>query len=51
MHACYVQYTPGLNLLYLENDAGTGVSVGVTPGSQATVSNSQCTLGCGGILL
>jgi hypothetical protein len=43
-HACYVQYTPALNLLYLENDGGTGVSAGITPGSQATVSNSQCKL-------
>ena len=43
-HACYVQYSPAVNLLYLENDGGTGVSAGITPGSQATVSNSQCKL-------
>jgi len=43
-NACYVQYYPSSNLLYLKNDAGTGVSSGVAPGSSATVSNSQCTL-------
>jgi hypothetical protein len=42
--ACYVLYYPGSNLLYLENDGGTGVSAGVTPGSSSQVSNSQCTL-------
>jgi YVTN family beta-propeller protein len=41
-NACYVMY---LNeLLYLQNDGGTGWSAGITPGSAATVSNSQCTL-------
>ena len=44
VNACYVQYYPSSNLLYLKNDAGTGVTAGVTPGSSATVSNSQCTL-------
>ena len=44
VNACYVQYYPSSNLLYLKNNAGTGVSAGVTPGSSATVSNSQCTL-------
>ena len=39
-NACY----PASNLLYLENNAGTGVSVGVVPGSVAQVSNNQCTL-------
>jgi len=42
--ACYVQYYPSSNLLYLKNDAGTGLSSGIAPGSSATVSNSQCTL-------
>jgi sugar lactone lactonase YvrE len=42
--ACYVYYYPVSNLLYLENDAGTAVSFGITPGSSAQVSNSQCTL-------
>jgi YVTN family beta-propeller protein len=43
-HACYVLYYPLTNLLYLENDAGTGLSTGITPGSTMQVSNSQCTL-------
>jgi hypothetical protein len=30
--------------MYLENDGGTATLTGVTPGSSATVSNSQCTL-------
>jgi hypothetical protein len=47
-HACYVQYSPAANLLYLENDADNGVSAGITPGSQATASNSQCTLSAAG---
>lgn len=43
-NACYVFYYPGPNLLYLENNAGTGLSVGIAPGSSSEVSNSQCTL-------
>jgi hypothetical protein len=43
-NACYVFYYPGTNLLYLENDGGTTLSAGVTPGSSSQVSNSQCTL-------
>jgi len=43
-HSCYVTYNPHLNLLYLTNDTDTGLSAGVTPGSTASVSNSQCTL-------
>jgi hypothetical protein len=43
-HACYVFYYPTTKLLYLENDGGTGLSAGITPGSSGTVSNSQCTL-------
>ena len=40
-HAIYYAIS---NLLFLENDSGTGLSVGITPGSTAQVSNSQCTL-------
>ncbi len=43
-HSCAVVYAPGTNTLYLYNDAGTGVSTAVTPGSSGSVSNSQCTL-------
>jgi hypothetical protein len=42
--ACFVTYSPGTNQLFLYNDAGTGASAAVTPGSSAQVSNSQCTL-------
>ena len=42
--ACFVIYSPGPNQLFLYNDAGTGLSAAVTPGSSAQVSNSQCTL-------
>jgi hypothetical protein len=43
-HGCYVLYYPLTNLLYLKNDAGTANSIGITPGSAATVSNSQCAI-------
>jgi len=39
---CYVWYVRGMNLLYLENDAGTGTT-SITPGS-GTLSNSQCSI-------
>ena len=42
--ACFVSYSPGPNQLFLYNDAGTGLSAAVTPGSATQVSNSQCTL-------
>jgi len=42
--ACYVEYSPIYNLLYLKNDAGTGSAGSVTPGSATQVQNSQCTL-------
>ena len=43
-HACVVIYAPGTNQLYLYNDAGTALSAGVTLGSAASASNSQCTV-------
>jgi hypothetical protein len=43
-NACAVVYIPETNQLYLDNDAGTGLTAGITPGSFASVSNSQCTL-------
>jgi hypothetical protein len=42
--ACAVVYVPRANQMYLYDDAGTGFSTGVTPGSSASVSNSQCAL-------
>jgi hypothetical protein len=43
-NACAVVYVPATNRLHLYNDAGTGLSAGVVPGSSAQSSNSQCTL-------
>jgi YVTN family beta-propeller protein len=43
-NGCYVMYSPALNALYLENNAGNGTSAALTPGSSSSVSNSQCTL-------
>jgi hypothetical protein len=43
-HGCFVSYRPATNLLYLENDGGTGELAGIAPGSAGSVSNSQCTL-------
>ncbi len=45
-YACYIMYLDGS--LYLQNDGGTGWSAGMTPGSTAQVSNSQCTLSAAG---
>jgi Abnormal spindle-like microcephaly-assoc'd, ASPM-SPD-2-Hydin/Beta-propeller repeat len=43
--ACYVEYSPATNKMYLYNDAGTAwLSTAVVPGSSTSVSNSQCTL-------
>jgi hypothetical protein len=47
-HACYVTYSPVTNELYLTNDADTGQSAGITLGTSATVSNSQCTVAAAG---
>jgi hypothetical protein len=43
-NACAVVYVPGANHMHLYDDAGTGLSEGVTPGSSESVSNNQCTL-------
>jgi len=46
--ACYVNYNPRTNHLYLANDAGTGwVTPTLTPGVAGMASNSQCTLNAG----
>src|SRR5712691_8559884 len=48
-NACLVAYNRPTNLLYLSNDAGTGLVAGtVTPGVAGSVANSQCTLASGG---
>jgi hypothetical protein len=41
---CYVIYYPGTNLMYLYNNAGSGLTAGIKPGSASTINNSQCTL-------
>ena len=45
-NACYVMLLN--NHLYLQNDAWTGFSSAITPGSSGTLSNSQCTLSAAG---
>jgi beta-lactam-binding protein with PASTA domain len=42
-NTCYVTYAPASKLLYLYNNAGTGLSSIAIPGS-GTLSNSQCTI-------
>ena len=41
---CYVLYYQSTNSLFLENDVGTAKSAPLTPGTVATLSNSQCTV-------
>jgi hypothetical protein len=43
-NACYLYYVKSSNLLYLENNGGTGAQGSVTPGVAGTVSNSQCAI-------
>jgi hypothetical protein len=46
--SCAVVYTPGLNQLYLYNDAGNGVLGPISEGAGGgSLSNSQCTLSSG----
>ena len=43
-NACYWRYTLGENTLWLRNDAGTAWLGPMTPGTSATIENSQCRL-------
>jgi hypothetical protein len=43
-NSCYVDYQPGTNSLYLMNDGATALLGPITPGSGATLQNTQCTL-------
>ena len=43
-NACYVQYQPASNKLYLRNDANTQWLGGFSPATAFTISNGQCTL-------
>jgi hypothetical protein len=40
---CYVEFNRAANTLRLQNDAGTGWLGPISPGSAASLSNSQCT--------
>jgi hypothetical protein len=42
--ACWVYYSAAVNGLYLLNDTQTGSTGPLTPGSNGTLQNSQCTL-------
>ncbi|SPF46807.1 putative 6-phosphogluconolactonase [Candidatus Sulfopaludibacter sp. SbA4] len=46
--ACYLAYSQPLSVLYLVNDAGTGLSPGLTLGGSGAVSNSQCSVSSAG---
>ena len=51
-HACYLEYYPSSNLLYLKNDAGSAFvppTTGVPAGSSATLTNSLCSLSAAGV--
>jgi hypothetical protein len=41
---CFVEYNHVANTFRLQNDAGTAWSGPITPGSAASLSNSQCTI-------
>ncbi len=41
---CVPYYVPASNSIYLFNDAGSGATGPITPGSGLTLSNSQCTI-------
>ncbi|HXG32426.1 MAG TPA: CARDB domain-containing protein [Bryobacteraceae bacterium] len=43
-YGCYLAYSRPLGVLYLVNDSGTALLPGLTPGSSATVNNTQCTV-------
>src|SRR5262249_54972953 len=42
--ACYLAYSRPSNVLYLVNDAGAGLSNGLTLGGSGSISNTQCTI-------
>jgi hypothetical protein len=46
--ACYLAYSVPLNVLYVVNDTGTGLSPGITPGGAGSAGNSQCSLNAAG---
>ncbi len=48
-NSCVIAYSAGVNLIYLLNDAGTGLAGSITPGAAGTAVNSQCTISSGGV--
>jgi len=42
--ACYLQYSPPTNVIYLMNDQGNAWSAGKSLGTAGTLANSQCQL-------
>ncbi|HYW48285.1 MAG TPA: hypothetical protein VE959_35805 [Bryobacteraceae bacterium] len=46
--SCYLAYSRTQNVLYLVNDAGTGLLPGLTLGGTGNVSNGQCAVGAAG---
>jgi len=42
--ACYLAYSQPLNVLYLENDVGSGLLPGLALNGTGTLGNSQCTI-------
>jgi hypothetical protein len=51
-NACYVYYQPQGNHVYLADNAGTAwLTPALTPSAGGTVSNGQCTLNNGGVVV
>lgn len=45
--ACYIDYSPSANEVFLYNDAGTSWGSGLTVGVAGTLENSQCSINAG----
>jgi len=43
-NACYIEYYASSNLIYLKNNANSGFVGSITPGTNTSLSNSQCTV-------
>ena len=47
-NSCYFGYGKSANLIFLYDDAGTGIQGTLTPGGPGSVSNGQCSIASGG---
>jgi len=47
--SCYFYFDLGSNLLFLQNDGGTGYVGSLSPGASATINNSQCSISGAGL--